>query len=782
MLFFVLLIPWVVSGQSCPDNNHPHMIDLGLPSGTLWACCNVGAQSPEGTGCYYSWGETTGSCEGKNYFSWEHYKHIHYNPNDDSVFGYCLTKYCQDSEYGYNGFTDELTTLESGDDAAIANWGSQYRMPNRTEVNELLNKNYTSWTVTTVDGVKGLLVTSLIEGFTDKNIFLPLTGLFNGRTVDDEGVYAEYWTSSLYTRIPNSAYMFKIYDDAKKGTGNRERDRGLTIRPITQLTIVDNVSLSNASIELAARMDATIAITSGNGTYSVSSSDENVATATIEGENVKVTATGEGTATITVTDKRIKSSATITVTVYPGLTLSKTTASMITGEEDITVRLTGGSGSFTVTSSNTNVATATFAALEDGGDITIHAAGAGTTTITVTDTKTGDKATMEVTVFLPLQLAKTALRLYPGYDRERVIIKSGNGTYTIKSSNTAVAIATVSGNTVEVAAVGAGSATITLTDTKIGKAVVIAVSVIDHTADPLMPSSPVPANGASDVSTSGSFVWLIPAFNGGKTTRYDLYLDTDSRFSHTGTKPYKSGTGNSCDYSGLEPGTTYYWKVKAYNAKGQSVTSDVWSFTTLTNGTGTLNLLGDVNGDTKVTVSDVMMMVNHILGQAGHANFIKANADVNSDRNINITDVMTVVQIILNGGTTIPYLAVWHKDGTKVMFKLDEEPKIRYRGDQVTIEGATTVEYTFQSIRKMTIERSLSLFSPAAAPFLQQGNTVTFLPAESDLTVSVTLPDGQTVKDMVIKKGETATLPLDAQAADGYKMKVNGVTYKIKTR
>lgn len=43
---------------TCPDNNHPHAIDLGLPSGTKWCCCNVGASTPEGYGGYYAWGET----------------------------------------------------------------------------------------------------------------------------------------------------------------------------------------------------------------------------------------------------------------------------------------------------------------------------------------------------------------------------------------------------------------------------------------------------------------------------------------------------------------------------------------------------------------------------------------------------------------------------------------------------------------------------------------------------------------------------------------------------
>ena len=42
----------------CPDENHPHMIDLGLPSGNKWACCNVGASKPEEYGGYYAWGET----------------------------------------------------------------------------------------------------------------------------------------------------------------------------------------------------------------------------------------------------------------------------------------------------------------------------------------------------------------------------------------------------------------------------------------------------------------------------------------------------------------------------------------------------------------------------------------------------------------------------------------------------------------------------------------------------------------------------------------------------
>ncbi len=69
-IFALMLVAFTANAQSCPDNNHPHMIDLGLPSGTKWACCNVGATTPEAYGGYYAWGET----EEKDYFDQENYE------------------------------------------------------------------------------------------------------------------------------------------------------------------------------------------------------------------------------------------------------------------------------------------------------------------------------------------------------------------------------------------------------------------------------------------------------------------------------------------------------------------------------------------------------------------------------------------------------------------------------------------------------------------------------------------------------------------------------------
>ena len=113
------------SNEFCPDGNHPHMIDLGLPSGTKWACCNIGANSPSECGDYFAWGETTP----KTYFTETNYKW--YNSGDD----HNITKYCSNSDYGV---VDNIIGLELEDDAAYVNWGPQWRMPGTAKINELL--------------------------------------------------------------------------------------------------------------------------------------------------------------------------------------------------------------------------------------------------------------------------------------------------------------------------------------------------------------------------------------------------------------------------------------------------------------------------------------------------------------------------------------------------------------------------------------------------------------------------------------------------------------------
>ena len=170
------------------ENDSPEYVDLGLPSGTLWATCNVGATSPEDYGDYFAWGET----QSKNTYNWSTYVHCNGDYNQ-------LTKYCSKSNYGYNGFTDNLTVLEQSDDAAMANWGMEWRMPTQEDWQELLQNTTTIWT--TQDGVVGRLFTAT----NGNSLFLPAAGYRHGSSLDNVGTYGYYWSSSLYTAEPSGA-------------------------------------------------------------------------------------------------------------------------------------------------------------------------------------------------------------------------------------------------------------------------------------------------------------------------------------------------------------------------------------------------------------------------------------------------------------------------------------------------------------------------------------------------------------------------------------------------
>lgn len=96
-----------------------------------------------------------------------------------------MTKYCTNSGYGYNGFTDGKTTLDLSDDAVRVNWGDSWRMHTRAEQDEL--RDNCTWTLTTKNGIKGYKVTSKTNG---NSIFLTAAG---SRT----GTSGYYWSSSL---------------------------------------------------------------------------------------------------------------------------------------------------------------------------------------------------------------------------------------------------------------------------------------------------------------------------------------------------------------------------------------------------------------------------------------------------------------------------------------------------------------------------------------------------------------------------------------------------------
>lgn len=189
-------------------------VDLGLPSGLLWATCNIGADSPEDYGYYFAWGET----EPKSDYSWGTYQYCNGSSNT-------LTKYCTNASDGYNGFTDNLTVLEASDDAATAQWGSGWRMPTQAEWQELLSNTTNVWT--TQNGVNGRLFTAT----NGNSLFLPAAGFRSGASLDGAGTYGYYWSSSLHTDRPYRAWGL-LFNSGGCGMYSNGRGCGQSVRPV----------------------------------------------------------------------------------------------------------------------------------------------------------------------------------------------------------------------------------------------------------------------------------------------------------------------------------------------------------------------------------------------------------------------------------------------------------------------------------------------------------------------------------------------------------------------
>ena len=189
-------------------------VDLGLPSGTLWATCNVGANTPEDYGDYFAWGET----ESKETYNWSTYKWCNGTYNT-------LTKYCTRSSYGDNGFTDGKTELDPEDDAAYVNWGAEWRMPTLDQIEELLYN--CTWTWTTQNRVNGMLIT----GPNGNTLFLPAAGDRLDDSLRHAGYQSSYWSRTLYSFEPSCADYLLFYSE-RWYWGISNRGGGFPVRAV----------------------------------------------------------------------------------------------------------------------------------------------------------------------------------------------------------------------------------------------------------------------------------------------------------------------------------------------------------------------------------------------------------------------------------------------------------------------------------------------------------------------------------------------------------------------
>lgn len=205
------------------DGTQVKFVDLGLPSGTLWAERNVGAATPEANGKYYAWGEIAPKTE----YTEDNYEHVT-KEKDESLSllrGYDVYRYI------YADLGEDISGTQY--DAATANWGDDCQMPTQAQAEELANAQYTVWQRTSQNGKNGYLVKSKKNS---NSIFIPVAGYIAGTDVALDGERGYSWSSSLYVDpSTNSGAIYLYYSDIEGCITTRyQRSYGLTVRPVSK--------------------------------------------------------------------------------------------------------------------------------------------------------------------------------------------------------------------------------------------------------------------------------------------------------------------------------------------------------------------------------------------------------------------------------------------------------------------------------------------------------------------------------------------------------------------
>lgn len=204
--------PQMIGDETAPTFGK--VIDLGLPSGTLWASRNVGASKPEEYGGYYAWGET----EEKDKYNATTYIHcIYYHTPVDFKF-------------------HDLGSDISGTvyDVAHVKWGGDWVMPTNKDFKELYDNSIKEWT--TINGVNGVKFTSSING---NSIFFPAAGIRIGNYLSGDGKNGGFWSSKVSldeSDYAYSLYFFREYSywECTYWWLDDERYHGLSVRPVVR--------------------------------------------------------------------------------------------------------------------------------------------------------------------------------------------------------------------------------------------------------------------------------------------------------------------------------------------------------------------------------------------------------------------------------------------------------------------------------------------------------------------------------------------------------------------
>ncbi len=225
-LFSMLLCgAMLVAFSACEQNNEVNgegggsheYVDLGLPSGTLWATCNVGATAPEQSGDYFAWGET----ERKSYYGWDNLKYNSGGEEEDAYW----TKYFTSNEF-CQGDVDNKTVLESMDDAARTTLGGDWRTPTATECEELVS--ICQWEDATINGIKGRKAI----GSNGKSIFFPLAGYYFQSRNDGVESLGCYMSATLSNKPDFCNGLCLNYSSNRQEVARVARWYGISVRPV----------------------------------------------------------------------------------------------------------------------------------------------------------------------------------------------------------------------------------------------------------------------------------------------------------------------------------------------------------------------------------------------------------------------------------------------------------------------------------------------------------------------------------------------------------------------
>ena len=223
------------------------VVDLGLPSGTLWCKYNLDVNPNQLTkaedwyGKYYAWGELKPNKTKKKeiYFDWSNYK---YGKDFNK-----LTKYCNDSLYGLKWFKDNLTKLLPEDDVAYQFkkcHNFKFHIPTEKQYEELIDYTKNYW-IKNYDpnkikhnpeddkGIQGLNV-RVFTGFNGNTLFIPAAGYRYGSDFNNVGSCCHLWSSSLHVVNPSIAYTLN-FNSGSIGIYSVDRCFGFAIRPVINL-------------------------------------------------------------------------------------------------------------------------------------------------------------------------------------------------------------------------------------------------------------------------------------------------------------------------------------------------------------------------------------------------------------------------------------------------------------------------------------------------------------------------------------------------------------------